>query len=50
MLCGSESRASPAHQRKRIEAAEMHILRAVAGHRLREKKRNEDIREKLQMI
>jgi hypothetical protein len=37
LLCGSESRAPPAHQRKRIEGAEMHFLRAVAGHRPREK-------------
>jgi hypothetical protein len=28
----------------------MHVLRAAAGHRLRDKKRNEDIREELQMI
>jgi hypothetical protein len=37
LLCGSESRAPPAHQRERIEGAKMHFLRAVAGHRPRQK-------------
>jgi hypothetical protein len=50
LLCGSESRAPTAHQRKGNEAAEMHVLRSAAGHRLRDKKRNEDIRKELQLI
>jgi hypothetical protein len=35
------------NQMRRLQTAEMHFLRAVAGYRMREHKRNEDIRGEL---
>jgi hypothetical protein len=37
-------------KKRRMEAAEMRFLRSVAGYRLIDHRRNEDIREELQLI
>jgi hypothetical protein len=37
-------------QKSRLEAAEMFFLRSVAGYRLIDHRRNEDIREEIQII
>jgi hypothetical protein len=47
LLYGSETWTLTAFQLKRLEAAEMRLLRPLAGHTLLDHKRNEDIRKKL---
>jgi hypothetical protein len=47
LLHGSETWTLTASQLKRLEAAEMRLLRPLAGHTLLDHKRNEDIRKKL---
>jgi hypothetical protein len=41
---------SPKDKKSRLEAAEMRFLRSVAGSRLIDHRRNEDVREELQII
>jgi hypothetical protein len=50
LLYGSEYRTLTKRQKSRLEAAEMRFLRSVAGYRLIDHRRNEDIREELQII
>jgi hypothetical protein len=50
LLYGSECWALTKRQESRLEAAEMHFLRSVAGYRLIDHRRNEHIREKLQIM
>jgi hypothetical protein len=45
LLYGSECWTLTKRQKSRLEAAEMRILRSVAGYRLIDHRRNEDIRE-----
>jgi hypothetical protein len=47
LLYGSETWTLTASQLKRLEAAEMQLLRPLAGHTLLDHKQNEDIRKKL---
>jgi hypothetical protein len=47
-LYGSENLTLTASQRRRIEAAEMKLLRTLAGHTLNDHKTNDSIRHKLQ--
>jgi hypothetical protein len=47
LLYGSETWTLTASQLKRLEAAEMWLLRPLAGHTLLDHKWNEDIRKKL---
>jgi hypothetical protein len=49
-LYGSECWTLTKRQRSRLEAAEMRFLRSVAGYRLIDYRRNEDIREEIQLI
>ncbi|KAJ4438978.1 hypothetical protein ANN_14932 [Periplaneta americana] len=46
---GSETWCMTTQQMKRIEAAEMRLLRPIAGYSLLDHKRNEDIRQELNM-
>jgi hypothetical protein len=46
LLYGSETWTLTESQLKRLEAAEMQLLRSLAGHTLLDHKRNEDIRKK----
>jgi len=48
-LYGSENRTLTALQRRRIEAAEMKLLRPLAGHTLYEHKANDYIRRELRI-
>jgi hypothetical protein len=50
LLYGSECWTLTRRQKSRLEAAEMRFLRSVAGYRLIYHRRNEDIREELQII
>jgi hypothetical protein len=50
LLYGSEYWTLTKRQKSRLEAAEMRFLRSVAGYRLIDHRRNEDIREELQII
>jgi hypothetical protein len=49
LLHGSECWTLTKRQKSRLEAAEMRFLRSVAGYRLIHRRRNEDIREELQI-
>jgi hypothetical protein len=48
-LCSSEAWTLTSAQIKRREAAEMELLRPLAGHTLSDHTRNEDIRQKLEI-
>ena len=48
LLYGSENWTSTASQRQRIEAAEMKLLRPLAGHTFNDHKTNDSIRSELQ--
>jgi hypothetical protein len=48
LLYGSENWILTSAQTKRTEAAEMNLLRPLAGHTLSNHTRNEDIRQKLE--
>jgi hypothetical protein len=50
LLYGSECWTHTNKQKSRLEAAEMRFLRSVAGQGLIDHRRNEDIREELQII
>jgi hypothetical protein len=47
LLCGAENWTLTVPQKKRIEAAEMKLLRPLAGYTLRDHKYNDDIRSEL---
>jgi hypothetical protein len=49
-LYGSECWTLTKSQKSRLETAEMHFLRSVAGYQLIDHRRDEDIREELQII
>jgi hypothetical protein len=46
-LCGAENWALTVPQKKSTEAAEMKLLRPLAGYTLRDNKYNDDIRSEL---
>jgi hypothetical protein len=50
LLYGSECSTLTKRQKGRLEAADMHFLRSVAGYRLIYHRGNEDIREDLHII
>jgi hypothetical protein len=50
ILYDSECWTFTIRQKRRLEAAEFRFLRSVAGYRLIDHRRNEDIREELQII
>jgi hypothetical protein len=50
LMCGSECWTLTKRQKSRLEAVEMRFLRSLAGYRLIDHRRNEDIREELQII
>jgi hypothetical protein len=50
LLYGSECWTLTKRQKSRLEAAEMRSLRSLAGYRLIDHRRNEDIRGELQII
>jgi hypothetical protein len=47
---GSECWALTKRQKSRLEAAEMRFLRSAAGYRLIDHRRNEDLREEIQIV
>ncbi|PSN30890.1 hypothetical protein C0J52_26967 [Blattella germanica] len=49
LLYGSETWTLTSNQLRRIETAEMKLLRPLAGYTLYDHKRNDDIRTKLNM-
>jgi hypothetical protein len=50
LLYGLECWTLTKRQKSRLEAEEMRFLRSVAGYRLIDHRRNEDIREEIQII
>jgi hypothetical protein len=50
LLYGSDCWTLTKRQKSRLEAAEMRFLTSVAGYRLIDHRRNEDIREGIQII
>jgi hypothetical protein len=50
LLYGSECWTLTKRQKSRLEAAEMRFLRSMVGYLLIDHRRNEDIREELQII
>jgi hypothetical protein len=50
LLYGSECWTLTKRQKSRLEAAEMRFLRLLGGYRLIDQRRNEDVREELQII
>jgi hypothetical protein len=50
LLYGSDCWTLTKRQKRKLEAAEIRFLRSVAGYRLIDHRRNEDIREELQII
>jgi hypothetical protein len=50
LLYGSECWTLTKRQKSRLDAAEMCFLRSVAGYRVIDHRRNEDIREGLKII
>ncbi|KAJ4433367.1 hypothetical protein ANN_15626 [Periplaneta americana] len=50
MSYGAKNWMLTKQQRRRIEAAEMRLLRPLAGYRLKDQNRNSEIREELQIL